>query len=112
MPHLINQSKEFEAHVSRMKTQYEQIRLLKEKLPLHHVVIHMDFDTNLEDENRFMYNVSFMEKREKMFQWPRNKDIIWCKNTDIKFKLSTGKSERMYKLESAEWVKILNFDNM
>ena len=46
MPHLINQSKEFEAHVSRMKTQNEQIRLLKEKLPLHHVVIHMDFAEN------------------------------------------------------------------
>ena len=46
MSHLINQSKEFEAHVSRMKTQFEQIRLLKEKLPLHHVVIHMDFAEN------------------------------------------------------------------
>jgi len=46
VPYLINQSKEFEVHVSRMKTQFEQIRLLKEKLPLHHVVIHMDFTKN------------------------------------------------------------------
>ena len=72
-------------------------------------------NTDLEDENGFMY-VSFMEKRKKMLQWPRNKDIIWCKNIDIKFKLRTpipsGKSERMYKLESAEWVKISNFDKM
>jgi len=29
-----------------MKTQFEQIRLLKEKLPLYHVVIHMDFAEN------------------------------------------------------------------
>jgi hypothetical protein len=38
-------------------------------------------DTDLEGENGFMYNVSFREKRKKMFQWPRNKDIIWYKNT-------------------------------
>ena len=46
MPYLINPSKEFEVHVSRMKTQFEQIYLLKDKLPLHHVVIHMDFVEN------------------------------------------------------------------
>jgi hypothetical protein len=70
-------------------------------------------NTDLEDENGFMY-VSFMEKGKKMSQWPRNKDIIWY--IDIKLKLRTpipsGKSERMYKLESDEWVKISNFDNM
>jgi hypothetical protein len=34
-------------------------------------------DTDPEDEGGFMYNVSFIEKRKKMFHWPRKKDIIW-----------------------------------
>ena len=73
-------------------------------------------DTDPEDEGGFMYNVSFIEKRKKMFHWPGKKDIIWYKNTDIKCKLNTlapsGKSVRMYKLESAEWDKISNLDDM
>ena len=44
------------------------------------------------------------------------KDIIWYKNTDIKCKLNTlapsGKSGRMYKLESAELDKISSLDDM
>lgn len=44
--HFIKQFDLFKAHVDRMKTQYKEIRRLKEKLPMHHHVIHMDFAEN------------------------------------------------------------------
>lgn len=40
------QTAEFTDHVSRMKVQYQQIRLLKGKLPVNHAVILMDFAEN------------------------------------------------------------------
>lgn len=46
LAHLEKQTAEFSDHVSRMKVQYQQIRLLKEKLPVNHAVIHMDFAEN------------------------------------------------------------------
>ena len=36
-------------------------------------------DTVPEDEGGFMYNVSFIEKRKKMFQWPRKKTLYGTK---------------------------------
>ena len=44
--HLEKQTKDFEEHVDRMKTQYEQIRYLKQNLPNHEIIIHMDFAEN------------------------------------------------------------------
>ena len=44
--HLEKQTKDFEEHVDRMKTQYEQIRYLKQNLPNHELIIHMDFAEN------------------------------------------------------------------
>lgn len=44
--HLQEQTTEFKDHVSRMHTKYQQICLLKENLPAHQAVIHMDFAEN------------------------------------------------------------------
>jgi hypothetical protein len=44
--YLESQKQEFAEHVSRVKTQYAQIRLLKQTLPENHVIIHMDFAEN------------------------------------------------------------------
>ena len=37
---------DFKEHVSRMRTQYGQIKTLKENLPDHHYIVHMDFAEN------------------------------------------------------------------
>ena len=44
--YIVNQKCEFTEHVDRLKTQYAQIRLLKQNLPQDHAVVHMDFKEN------------------------------------------------------------------
>ena len=44
--HLQDQFTLFTEHVKRMRKQYEEIRELKQNLPLHHAIIHMDFAEN------------------------------------------------------------------
>ena len=44
--HVENQMFEFDAHVNRVRIQYEQIRTLKEKLPKHEMIIQLDFAEN------------------------------------------------------------------
>ncbi|KAH3706167.1 hypothetical protein DPMN_065548 [Dreissena polymorpha] len=44
--HVTKQSSEFEEHVSSIKTQYSQMKTLKENLPENHCIDHMDFSEN------------------------------------------------------------------
>ena len=44
--HTESQMQEFESHVSRVKTQYEEIKHLKENLPENHIIVQMDFAEN------------------------------------------------------------------
>ena len=43
---LTRQTQEFVDHVSRLRTQYSEIRQLKDNLPKHHMIVHMDFAEN------------------------------------------------------------------
>lgn len=73
-------------------------------------------DEDPDDENGYIYQISFMEKRKNMFQWPMNKDILWCRKTDIAFNLEppipSGKSGRMYKLKTDDWTKYCEIAEM
>ena len=67
------------------------------------------------DENGYIYNISFMERHKKMFQWPQfRKDITWRRKCDVKFKVMnptpSGKSKRMFNLDSSDWAKISDID--
>ena len=53
----------FNEHVVRMKRQYKEIRNIKQNLPPHHHVIHMDFSEN--------YNCKSMEEVQSAY---------WCQN--------------------------------
>ena len=44
--HLKNKTLDFKEHVKKMRNQYAEIRRLKQSLPPHHVVLHMDFSEN------------------------------------------------------------------
>lgn len=44
--HVGDQFEEFQSHVLRIKTQFAEIKTLKENLPANHCVIHMDFAEN------------------------------------------------------------------
>lgn len=44
--HVTKQSNEFEEHVSRIKTQYSEMKTLKMNLPENHCIVHMDFSEN------------------------------------------------------------------
>ncbi|XP_053389868.1 uncharacterized protein LOC128552829 [Mercenaria mercenaria] len=44
--HVKDQMSEFDAHVNRVRIQYEQIRTIKEKLPEHEMLIQLDFAEN------------------------------------------------------------------
>ena len=44
--HFESQMNDFEQHVQRVKTQYHQIRHLKENLRVHHMILQMDFAEN------------------------------------------------------------------
>lgn len=44
--HVKKQFEEFDGHVSRVRTQYEQIPLLKENLPDHEIILQLDFAEN------------------------------------------------------------------
>lgn len=46
LTHFETQMKDFEAHVTRVSAQYEQIRVLKEKLPKHEMIVQLDFAEN------------------------------------------------------------------
>lgn len=54
------------------------------------------------DENDGEVEVSFMERKKQLFQWPRRDDILWLSKGDllctIKPPFETGKSKRMYKI--------------
>ena len=42
----MNEAKEFCEHVHRVKTQYQELRSLKQNLPVHECIIQMDFAEN------------------------------------------------------------------
>ena len=44
--HVESQMKDFEDHISRVKNQYEQIKKLKENLPIHEMIVQLDFAEN------------------------------------------------------------------
>jgi hypothetical protein len=46
LTHLRSQIEEFDQHVMRIKTQYSEMKNLKENLPVNHCIIHMDFSEN------------------------------------------------------------------
>lgn len=46
MTYIENQIKDFKSHVHRMKTLYEQIKVVKDQLIPHHANIHTDFAEN------------------------------------------------------------------
>lgn len=46
MSHLKTQIEDFDQHVIRIKTQYSEMKNLKENLPDNHCIIHMDFSEN------------------------------------------------------------------
>lgn len=56
--------------------------------------------------------VTFMERKKQLFQWPAREDILWIPVTDVICKVTepvyTGKSKRMLKLLPEDKEKILN----
>ncbi len=54
------------------------------------------------DNTDHTVNITFMEKKEQLFQWPRRNDIVWCKMGQILCSVQppqpSGKSGRMLKL--------------
>ena len=62
--HLEKQTKDFEEHVDRTKTRYEQIRYPKQNLPNHEIIIHMDFTEN--------YSCTSVDEPQEAY-WNQNK---------------------------------------
>ena len=64
------------------------------------------------DEDDDDYEVKFMEEKKRLFQWPRQDDIIWRSPAQILMKINapeaTGKYRRMFKLEEAERDEIMS----
>lgn len=54
--------------------------------------------------------ISFMEKKKMLFEWPRRVDKIWVSNSDVLCTIGapkeTGKSMRMYRLSESDHAKI------
>ena len=47
-------------------------------------------DKDSYDENFHIHQISFQEKRKKIFmQWPVNKNMLWCRDTEIAFLIRT-----------------------
>lgn len=46
LEHVKTQTNEFEGHVKRIQTQYNEMKRLKENLPANHCIVHMDFSEN------------------------------------------------------------------
>ena len=67
----------------------------------------VDIDTEESD-----VEITFMEKRKQLFNWPRYPDKIWVKTNDILCALdspvATGKSNRMYKISSKDEQRIVD----
>ena len=67
------------------------------------------------DEEESDIEITFMEKRKKFYQWPRQQDKIWVKTDDIlcslAVPLATGKSNTMFKLhDNDEELMLALFD--
>ncbi|WAR17258.1 hypothetical protein MAR_031852 [Mya arenaria] len=64
---------------------------------------------NCDDEDN-TYEITFLEKRKKMFQWPTRPDEIWVNYDDILCKVSTpvasGKSKRMLVLPDNDFERV------
>lgn len=54
------------------------------------------------DEEDKDCKVSFMEKAQDLFRWPKREDILWLKQNSILAKIEapqeTGKSKRLFKV--------------
>ena len=56
------------------------------------------------DSDESEVEVNFMQKKKQLYQWPKQEDLIWIKRDEVLCKIespvATGKSKRMFKLES------------
>ena len=88
LAHFENYLDLFKEHVSRMKTQYAQIRSLKQQLPPHHAVIHMDFSENYqckssEEIQSAYWNTSFVTLHPAVVYTPSENDDQDIKHENI-----------------------------
>jgi hypothetical protein len=71
------------------------------------------FIGKIADEDEAEFEIDFMEERKSLYQWPRNKDILWIKKSDVLFKVDTpnptGKSARMFKFSDETMIKLRSF---
>lgn len=62
--------------------------------------------------DEFPYQISFMEKKKKMFAWPKTPDVLWCKTSDIVYTINepkpSGKSKRLFIIDNDLWEKLDN----
>ena len=63
------------------------------------------------DSDGYDYQVSFMQKKKMLFQWPRNKDAVWRQKSHILCVIGipialAGKSMRMYRILEDDLAKI------
>lgn len=68
--------------------------------------------TDKDEDDEFPYQISFMEKKKKMFAWPKTPDVLWCKTSDIVYTINepkpSGKSKRLFIIDSDLWEKLDN----
>ncbi|KAL4222613.1 hypothetical protein ACF0H5_018654 [Mactra antiquata] len=130
----MKEMEKFIEHYDIMKTQYQQTRILKESLP--EIVIHMDFAENYSYELAFVagdfiaatydgtwyiskvlqidndeeVEISFMQQRRSLYQWPTHEDVIWVANENLLCKINEpiphGRSGRMFHLPIDEKLRI------
>ena len=76
------------------------------------VYIGQIIDIDMDDE--LPYKISFMESSKSLFRWPKHADVIWCMKADILFTISaptpSGKTKRLYKIDSHDFDKIQQYD--
>lgn len=65
-----------------------------------------------DEDDEFPYQISFMEKKKKMFAWPKPPDVLWCKTSDIVYTINepkpSGKSKRLFIINNNLWGKLDN----
>jgi len=61
--------------------------------------------TDIDDTDNEV-EVSFMQKKKNLYQWPRNPDVIWIEKDDVLCTVNapteTGKSKRMFRITDAD----------
>ena len=61
---------------------------------------------NCDDEDN-TFEITFLQKRKRMFQWPTRPDEIWVNYEDILCKvLASGKSKRMLVLRDGDFERV------